>query len=167
MSFRILSTTGELLRRLPGRAARVVTHCELGWELFLLEFLVLGGLLRALFIFPEPSFLLFFVFLFCEILMYSSGSRVVVRLISLWVLPPLLLLFCGSVFRSCRGLPPHIKLHSPLGGESGASCVGRFVCPRCCCCSSFVFVFRRLLVLFVVFLSPVVVPSENLVPVLV
>ena len=90
---------------------------------------MLGGLLRALFIFPEPSFLLFFVFLFCEILMYSSGSRVVVRLISLWVLPPLLLLFCGSVFRSCRGLPPHIKLHSPLGGESGASCVGRVVCP--------------------------------------
>ena len=59
-----------------------------------------------------------------------SGSHDIVCHLSLRVLPLFLLLFCGFVFRSCRGLPPHIKLHSPLGGESGASCVGRSVCPR-------------------------------------
>ena len=51
-----------------------------------------------------------------------SSSHDIVRHFSLGALLLSLLLLCGFVFRSCRGLPPHIKLHSPLGGEWGFLC---------------------------------------------
>ena len=74
--------------------------------------------------------------------------------------PPSPLFCCLSVFvpRSFRGLLPHIKLHSPSAGESGASCVG------CLVSSSLLLFLSRVcglcfLVLFVVFLSSVVFPQ--------
>ena len=89
-----------------------MTHCELGWELFILGSLVLGGLSRAVLSFPEPSC---FFSVFVVRVLSSLHCTVCHSSLRVLLLPPLLA--CGFVFRSCRGLPPHIKLHSPLGGR--------------------------------------------------
>ena len=115
---------------------------------------MLGGLPRALSFFPEPVCFPCFCIL-CSL----AGLHCTVCHSSLRVLllPPLLA--CGFVVLSCRGLPPHIKLHSPWrGGEwsflCGSLCLSslllllfllrvrvssdaRVVCcfPVSCCCS--------------------------------
>ena len=85
-----------------------------------------GGPLRALFLFPDALFPFLWVFH----VRIHSGSHDDSRLLSLRALPLFLLLFC-RFFASCRGLPPHIKFHSPWGwGEWNFLC-GSLLCGFC------------------------------------
>lgn len=167
MSFHILSTPGELLRRLPGRAARVVTH-ELGW-IFFTRVPSARRAVEGILYFSWGLFFLVVVFLFCEFCMYSfwlawySSSPLDEGTPSP---SPVVLWFCFS-FVSWPATPHKAPL--TFGGRVELLVwVALFILCCCCCCSSFVFVFRGLLV-FVCCLPRFLLldPSVVLVPVMI
>ena len=109
-----------------------------------------GNLVFSWFVVPSVSF-------FCVFWVLSLESSV--QFVSLRWGPSLssLLLFVCLCSRSCRGLPPHIKLHSLSGGGwsflCGSPCfVLAVVVPLSCLCCLF-------FVSAVVFLSSVVFPQ--------